>query len=236
MTIENREYYDHFAESYDDHRGDGYHLMVDDLETSLIMPFAKGADVLEVGCGTGLILERVAPVAQSHVGIDLSPGMLEHAARRGLNTRVASATELPFEDSSFDLSYSFKVLSHVPELKLATSEMSRVTRPGGRVFIELYNRQSIRYLIRRLRGGASIGGGIDDNQVFFRFYNLDEMQAALPSSLHLVQIHGVRVFTVLPSALRWPGVGPLLRRLEGAALSSFLARYGGFLVLECERR
>ena len=234
-TIANRAYYDHFAKTYDEHRHDGYHLLIDDLESELVLPYARGRDVLEVGCGTGLILERVAEVARSHIGIDLSDEMLAHARARGLETRQASATELPFEDASFDVVYSFKVLSHVPDLRLALSEMARVTRPGGRVFIELYNRHSLRYLIRKLRGGAGIGGGVDDNQVFFRFYSPDEMRAHLPPELNVAKQHGVRLFTTLPSMIGWPVIGTALKAAERIGRSSHLARFGGFLVLECIR-
>jgi ubiquinone/menaquinone biosynthesis C-methylase UbiE len=234
-TVDNQTYYDNFAASYEDRRHHGYHLMVDDLESELLMPFARGAKCLEVGCGTGLILSRVDAVAAEAKGIDLSPGMLEHARARGLDVEQASATELPFEDDTFDLTYSFKVLSHVPDLKKATSEMARVTRPGGRVFIELYNRQSIRFLIRRLRGGASVGGGMDDNQVFFRFYTPEEMAAALPSNLKVVRHHGIRLFTTLPGMVGWPVVGSVLKWAERRGKSSRLARFGGFLVLECTK-
>ena len=48
-----------------------------------IEPLCAGADVLEVGCGTGLILKRVAPVARRAVGLDISPNMLERARERG---------------------------------------------------------------------------------------------------------------------------------------------------------
>ena len=239
-SIDNRAYYDRFAETYEAERHGGYHKLIDELETELVLPFAEGRDVLEVGCGTGLILARTAAVAKSHVGIDISEGMLAHAEARGLDVQVASATALPFDDASFDLTYSFKVLSHVRELETALAEMARVTRPGGRVFIELYNRDSVRYLIRRARGGASIGGGLDDDQVFFRFYRPAEMRAALPPSLRLVQQHGVRVWTTLPSMLRWPVVGSLLRRAEvestRGALARLGARVGGFLILECVKR
>lgn len=234
--IDNRAYYDQFAHSYEAHRHGGYHLFIDDLESALVLDAAKERDVLEVGCGTGLILKRVADVARSHTGLDLSEGMLAHARARGLNVVQGSATALPFADASFDVTYSFKVLSHVPELKTALSEMARVTRPGGRVFAELYNKHSLRYLARKVRGGSSIGGGLDDNQVFFRFYSPEAMQAQLPPSLKLVKMHGVRVFTPLPNMVSWPVIGRGLRWAERAAVSSPLARFGGFVVLECECR
>jgi ubiquinone/menaquinone biosynthesis C-methylase UbiE len=234
--VDNKSYYDNFAATYEDRRHGGYHLLVDDLESELVLPWAEGKDVLEVGCGTGLILDRVARVTDKAVGIDLSPGMLEHARARGLNVQEASATDLPFDDESFDVVYSFKVLAHVDPLETALAEIGRVLRPGGRAFIELYNKRSLRYLIRRLRGGSSVGGGMHDNQVYFRFHSQPEMEAALPTGLEVVRVHGVRLFTVMPSSVEWPLVGPILKRAERRGRSSPLGRFGGFLVLECVRR
>ena len=236
QRIDNKSYYDRFADNYEARRHGGYHLMLDDLQSELVLPAATGREALEVGCGTGLILRRVAEVAQRAVGIDLSPGMLVKARERGLDVQEASATSLPFDDASFDVTYSFKVLSHVPELDVALAEMARVTRPGGTVFAELYNKHSLRYLARLARGGHEIATGIDDNQVFYRFYRPDEVTARLPANLEVVGLHGVRVFTALPGMVAWPLIGAAICHGERALRSSPLARFGGFLVFECRRR
>ena len=120
-----RAYYDEFSERYEAHRrpnrADGYHALVDDLEVSLCERYGKGLDVLECGCGTGLILDRISQFAKRAAGIDLSPGMLERAKQRGLDVREGSVTDLPFDDASFDVTCSFKVLAHVPDLGRALS-------------------------------------------------------------------------------------------------------------------
>src|SRR5215470_1904441 len=108
----NRAYYDDFSAGYERERGRGYHQLLDDLEMSVVAPLARGRRVLEIGCGTGLILQRIAREAVSARGIDLSPGMLQAARARGLDVSLASATQLPFADGSFDLVCSFKVLAH----------------------------------------------------------------------------------------------------------------------------
>ncbi|MCP4773655.1 MAG: class I SAM-dependent methyltransferase [Planctomycetaceae bacterium] len=233
--VANEQYYDLFSENYEKRRHHGYHLMLDDLESDLIIPHCRNNSILEVGCGTGLILQRTAAVARHAVGIDLSAGMLKHASEKGLNVQQASATSLPFAENEFDLAYSFKVLSHIPQLDKALSEMGRVVRAEGKVFAELYNRSSFRYAARRMRGGHKIAANIHDNQVFVKFYSLDEMISNLPENLNLKRIHGVRIFTTLPSMVSWPVCGSILRAAERRAMSTWLARFGGFLVLECEK-
>src|SRR5678815_3195193 len=93
--LDNRAYYDDFAGWYERERHLPYHRMLDDLEVELVARYGTGKDVLEVGCGTGLILDRTARFARRATGIDLSGGMLARAAERGLAVAQASATALP---------------------------------------------------------------------------------------------------------------------------------------------
>ena len=102
----NRQYYDAFSADYERERGNndpgGYHELLDELEASYVRRFGQGKDVLEVGCGTGLVLLRLREFAHRATGVDLSPGMLEKAQQRGLDVKLGSATELPFESDQFD--------------------------------------------------------------------------------------------------------------------------------------
>src|SRR5262245_13546545 len=112
---DNQAYYDDFSKGYERERGHGYHALLDELEMRVVEPYAQGKRVLEVGCGTGLILGRLAKHASDAWGVDVSPGMLRAARERGLQAVVGSATNLPFATASFDLVCSFKVLAHVPD-------------------------------------------------------------------------------------------------------------------------
>ena len=85
-----RAYYDDFSTGYERERHHGYHALLDELELAIALPYARGRDALEVGCGTGLILERVAAQASHATGVDLSPGMLELARKRGLDAYAIS--------------------------------------------------------------------------------------------------------------------------------------------------
>ena len=127
-----RQYYDAFSDSYERGRSYGYHQMIDDLEIQATTPYAQSARVLELGCGTGLILARVAEVAKEAVGIDLSEGMAQRARDRGLDVHIGSVCDLPFEDDQFDLTYSFKVLAHVPDIDAAIrARINPVPQPSS---------------------------------------------------------------------------------------------------------
>ncbi len=229
-----RAYYDEFAERYEHKRGGkdpgGYHDLVDDLEIDFVKRFANGGDVLEVGCGTGLLLHRIQAFARSAKGVDLSPGMLALAQERGLDVVEGSATKLPFPDQSFDLACSFKVLAHVREIETALAEMTRVVRPGGYVLAELYNPVSFRGLAKRLGPAGAISASTDESAVFTRFDAPWDAPALFPRNTRLVASRGVRIVTPAAVAMRVPLLGDLLRRAEHLLCDSPLRYFGGFWI------
>ena len=230
-----RAYYDDFSKWYERERGRGYHGLIDDLEFAVAEPFARRKRCLEVGCGTGLILERVHGIASEAVGIDLSPGMLAKARERGLTVHEAPATKLPFEDGSFDLVYSFKVLAHVPEIEVALREMARVCAPGGTILAEFYNPHSLRYLAKTVGPAGKVSETRTEAAVFTRFDSPARIAAMIPAGTELVGFRGVRVFTPLARAVTVPVLGRLLSKVEHLAVDSPLARFGGFLVAVLRR-
>lgn len=230
-----RKYYDTFSSIYERDRHRGYHRWLDTRSTALVAPWAEGGRVLEVGCGTGLILREVEPIAREAIGLDLSRGMLEASRDRGLRVVEASATEIPFSRDSFDLVYSFKVLAHVPDLAKAVREMVRVTKPGGRLVLEFYNRHSLRYAIRRLRRPGRVGPDTTEDDVYTRFHGLDELRALLPSGTRLAKVEGLRVATLLPQVFRVPFVGRVWEQLEDVLSVSAFRRFAGFIVLVIEK-
>lgn len=229
---DNQSYYDDFAGWYENQRHHGYHALLDQLQIEVARPLCEGKDILEVGCGTGLILKELAPVANRAVGIDISPGMLDQAKNRGLEVYEASATDLPFEDSSFDAVYSFKVLAHVEEIEKAMCEVARVLRPGGRAALEFYNRRSLRYLIKRLKKPNQVSDITTDDMVYTRYDTLTEIREFLPSTLRVDGTKGIRVFTPFAQVHMVPGVRHAFARAERAARDNSLTRgFGGFLVV-----
>ena len=225
-----RDYYDDFSGWYERERHRGYHAMLDDLEVDAVRPYVKHLHVLEVGCGTGLVLEKLSKVARTVKGVDLSPGMLAKARARGLDVREGSATNLPFPDDTFDAVVSFKVLAHVPDLGGAVREMVRVTRPGGHVAIELYNPLSLRYLAKRFGGPQAISGSRTEADVYTRWDLPDVAQRVMPPGTELVETIGVRVLTPAAFVHRVPGVHQALAFAEKLASRSPLRTFGGFHV------
>ena len=235
--LDNRAYYDDFAGWYENERHLPYHRMLDDLEVELVERYAAGKAVLEVGCGTGLILGRAARFARSAIGIDLSGGMLAGARQRGLDVVQASATDLPIATASVDVAYSFKVLAHIPRIEDALREMARVVRPGGWVLAEFYNARSLRRLVKALKPPTAVSATSHDEHVFTRYDDAAAIRGYLPTELEWVATRGIRVITPVARVLELPLLGTAVRWAEHRLADLPGARdLGGFLVACCRRR
>lgn len=108
-----------------------------------LLDLRAGAHVLEVGCGTGVFLPRLAAAVGDGgrvVGLDHSPQFLAQARSRldglgvpGVELVEGDALGLPFPDGTFDATHCERVLMHLGDMTAAIAEMVRVVRPGGRV-------------------------------------------------------------------------------------------------------
>lgn len=108
-----------------------------------------GKRLLEVGCGLGTDLLQFAKRGVLVTGVDLTPHSIELVKKRfelegiAVDARVSDAENLPFENNSFDVVYSFGVLHHTPNTQKAIDEIHRVLRPGGKIIIMLYHKNSL---------------------------------------------------------------------------------------------
>jgi SAM-dependent methyltransferase len=98
-----------------------------------------GLVALELGCGTGVFLEKVAKTGARIYGMDLSPDLLLRAGGRRIpNARllIGDAHRMPYADATFDAVYGSSILHHL-DLEAALGECLRVLKTGGRlVFAE----------------------------------------------------------------------------------------------------
>lgn len=110
--------------------------------------------VLDVGSGNGYVLAKYAAEGAAVYGVDVTETGVALCRRRfelqGLqgHFQVGDAQALPFADNSFDCVCSMGVLHHVPDTALAVSELFRVLRPGGRLIVMFYHRQSAKYQLK----------------------------------------------------------------------------------------
>jgi SAM-dependent methyltransferase len=97
--------------------------------------------ILDAGCGTGYNLGYYsARSARSVYGLDISQDALQRVLKRGFrNVAQASVAEIPFRSDTFDLVFSFEVVTQTPLAMhdSAISEMYRVLKRGGHLFIRV---------------------------------------------------------------------------------------------------
>src|SRR5262249_37496998 len=123
-----------------------------DRQIGWMLEHAIGPDVLEVGCGYGVLAERLAARGDLRVtATDLSAENIEVVRRRveglGLRMRleVADAERLPFPDKSFDSTLTAHTLEHVRDFERVVQELVRVTR--RRILVVVPCQRYYRYTI-----------------------------------------------------------------------------------------
>ncbi len=111
---------------------------------AFVLALRPTGSVLDVGCGTGSLAVRLSSLGYDVTGADPSDGMLEVMRTRapGIRAVHASGGELPFESDSFDIVLSIATFHHIAEpdaVRATLAEMTRVSRPGGRILIWDHN-------------------------------------------------------------------------------------------------
>jgi SAM-dependent methyltransferase len=103
------------------------------------LPNGTSLRILDSGCGTGGMLQNLRKLG-TPTGIDLSLDALHFAQRRReAPVALASVSEIPFPDETFELVTSFDVIYHkaVVDDEKALAETTRVLRPGGNLLIRV---------------------------------------------------------------------------------------------------
>ena len=113
----------------------------------------EGKQVLDVGCGGGILAESMAQSGASATGIDLSEKALKvaelHALEVGakLNYRAISAEALAQENAGqYDVVTCMEMLEHVPDPASVVRACAALAKPGGTLFFSTLNRNPKSYL------------------------------------------------------------------------------------------
>lgn len=107
----------------------------------------SGRRILEVACGRGGYVRELARAGAHVTGCDFSFAALSAGIAKLQEDKIpgsatliqGDAQGLPFADNSFDLLVSCETVEHLPNIQAAFTEMHRVTRPGGKLFLTTPN-------------------------------------------------------------------------------------------------
>jgi SAM-dependent methyltransferase len=194
-----------------------------------------GKQVLDVGSGNGYVLSRYAQAGATVTGVDLTSTGIGLCRKRfdlfGLPGRfvIGDAEALPFASEAFDCVCSMGVLHHTPETARAVGEVWRVMKPGGRLIVMFYHRNSVlnrlTFPLARLRTGKSREQLVNEVDGYGNpkgdVYSKAELQALL------------REFTDLECQVgllqRWMLPARLSRFVSDARLAEWGRRWGWFI-------
>jgi ubiquinone/menaquinone biosynthesis C-methylase UbiE len=122
------------------------------------LEWLKNKKCLDAGCGSGRYSVAMALHGAAWItAVDVSETGLLEARRRAtefpqIKFQQGSVLELPFEDETFDFVWSAGVIHHTADFDKALSELTRVLRPGGKLFLLVYGAGGFRWkAIKALR-------------------------------------------------------------------------------------
>jgi len=139
------------------------------LVTDLLRRGGAGGRMLDLGCGTGGVLQHLGDFGEA-LGLDPAPEAAGYCRRRGVPMVVGSGLELPFADGSFDAVLALDVIEHVADDVALLQEARRVLRPGGVLLVTVpalpwlwsahddVNHHYRRYTLATLRRSLRAGG------------------------------------------------------------------------------
>jgi SAM-dependent methyltransferase len=196
-------------------------LYVDEAEVETVLVDIVGTlaprDLLDIGTGTGRMLELLGPFVANALGIDQSREMLAVARvnieRAGLTNcivRLGDMYQLPLPDASFDAAVIHQVLHYADRPAAAIAEAARVLRPGGSLVIVDFAPHALEFL-RDDHAHRRLGFADDDIATWCRAAGLEPNQPRL--------LPGDPLTVAIWTARRQPLSAPILAvtDLAGAA-------------------
>ncbi|NEW96446.1 class I SAM-dependent methyltransferase [Rhodopseudomonas sp. BR0G17] len=126
------------APYYDDWKWQAiWRVVEEDLVKQAVSSQPRTARVLDVGCGTGFLLDKLTKQfsLEDLVGIDVSSGMLEKAKQRCASRSIkfihSDFLEQELPTRSFDVVFMFRTASHVQDLRRCFGKVASLLREGG---------------------------------------------------------------------------------------------------------
>jgi SAM-dependent methyltransferase len=104
-----------------------------------------GDSVLDIGCGDGTFLKRVAPRVGRSVGVDQNPEAIRDLARAGIEARCTDPESFAAEnDVGFNVVCAFQLVEHLPRLDAFAAAARSCVAPGGLLLISVPNNDRLR--------------------------------------------------------------------------------------------
>jgi ubiquinone/menaquinone biosynthesis C-methylase UbiE len=176
MTHQTRAVYEKIATHFDNTRYISWPSVI-----NFVMSLEANSHMLDVGCGNGRNMQIRNDIHSQ--GCDFCSKFVEICRAKKLDVREADCRILPYLDDSFDYTISIAVIHHLEtslDRQMAVQEMIRVTKPGGKIFIQVWaTHLTIKpNKITRLdtENDCLISWHLKDDETVQRYYHLFTME------------------------------------------------------------
>ena len=173
QKLQNRNHYDNTAHlyntRYEEEQDIKFKVVLRDLN------IRKKDSILDLGCGTGLLLQKIQRKSETIVGIDLSRRMLENAkacTRTTGNVQLilADADHLPVIGRCFDTVFAITLLQNVPSPFTTLHEINRTTKRDSKIFItglkKSFSKQSFQNLLENAEMQIKLAKSCDESKCY----------------------------------------------------------------------
>lgn len=174
------------AGDYDQHTPVQQRVLQRLLEQLELPASGTSAKILDIGCGTGRLLELLGQRYPDAVltGLDLAPNMLKQAAERlpaTVRLLQGDAEQLPFPAEAFSLVLSSSTFQWLDQLEPCFKEVSRVLKPGGKLVFSLFGGETLFELRESWQQALVVCGRTRAGQQdgTHRFHTCDQVRHAL---------------------------------------------------------
>lgn len=152
---------------------------------------------VDLGCGTGEVLDKLLEISENVIGVDGSPKMLDLARRRfndniaklsHLSLRIGELDHLPLRDNEADFACINLVLHHLSDPRIALSEIERVLAPHGLLFISDFV-QHKEEKMRRNYGDRWLGFSKENLEAYLQEFGFNIIQYKTQKVKMGLQLH-----------------------------------------------
>jgi methionine biosynthesis protein MetW len=205
------------------------------MDTRMKNIVGSGRCVVDLGCGSGELLDSLAGRFEQRIGLDVSTQRRKQLAGGGLDGWRFQEADLnapfPLADESADVVTANQVIEHIIDPVQFASEIHRVLREGGRCVITTPNIRYLKYIVRllvsgygpRTAGGNTLDGPWDDGHVHY-FTHRDMRELFAQVGFRRVESRSFIDLTGGSRLRRWmdrhAAAGPIREFLSGCILLS----------------
>jgi ubiquinone/menaquinone biosynthesis C-methylase UbiE len=203
------------------------------IRFDLLKQYAKGVNVLDVGCATGQHIMHLSEFTSRRVGVDFSLPFLQEAnesknaiAGSEISFVCCDARNLPFASGTYDFAYSFSTLYLVPSLQEAIVEISRMLQPKGRCILDLANRYSVSAIVANVYHQESGWGKPHTESVsnLKKYVQAAGLRIVKHRAFQILPLWGAnRPFWLMPLLLPfWTAL--LMKEIKGIMIDEWISR------------